>query len=222
MWGAEGTQGKKSDERAEALDEFSHLTPSFPEAEAALLISLELAKKIPHLYTKKVQMHHIAFHFLFSSALLTYTQVVIFHQPSLGIHWGDQLCSSSLSEAPWGGRDVWVRAQPSIWGCTTTHHTSSISSCLFSVSLAALGVCLGGMTAEGVIRGRMTVASRLQSPLKVWKRSLHQTKRNLCGKSPLSPTFLSFRFLSVSVLLLEFKPQGNTFIISRLQTLCFN
>lgn len=95
---------------------------------------------------------------------------------------------------------------------------SSILSC--SRFFFALGVWLAGVTAEGIRRGgAMTVASRLQTPLSVWKRRPHQTKMNYCGEWCPTPLFRS-HFLSVS--LLRFQLCDNTFIISRLKTLSFN
>ena len=77
-------------------------SPSFPEAEAAILIFLELAKKIPRICTENCT---------YSIPLplippLYVALALIFHQQSLGRQRGDQPRSPSPSEAPRGGRDV--------------------------------------------------------------------------------------------------------------------
>lgn len=52
-------------------------SPSFPEAQAAILIFLELTKKNPHLYTENCIYGIHYFTFLFSSAMLDYTHTSI-------------------------------------------------------------------------------------------------------------------------------------------------
>ena len=128
MWAAEGGLRGGSQMKAPKPFRSARTSPSFPEAEAAILIFLELAKKIPRICTENCT---------YSIPLplippLYVALALIFHQQSLGRQRGDQLRSPSPSEAPRGGRDVWAGG---IWGCRSTHHTSSISACLFSLSL---------------------------------------------------------------------------------------
>lgn len=52
-------------------------SPSFPETEAAILIFLELAKKIPTSLRQKLHTRHTVVHFPFSAAMPKYTHTSI-------------------------------------------------------------------------------------------------------------------------------------------------
>lgn len=144
-----------------------HTSPSFPEAEAALLISLELAKKFLISTLKKCTctIHHFTSFFpllcphthrssYFISPVLVFTEgISSVLQASQKLLWVGEMCELERSLAS---------------GDVQLHTTFPLSLLVYSVSLSALGVCLAGMTAEGVRRrGRTTVVSRLQNPLKV-------------------------------------------------------
>lgn len=150
-----GRTQRKSDERAEALLESSHLA--------------KLSKG------RGCYSYLLRAHICSGNCIATIQNssplVLLLCQSthtSIPIRRAGQLCSSSLSEAPWGGRDVWVGAPSGIWECEA--NATLPLSLLVCSPFFALGVWVAGVTAEGVKRGEaMTLVPRLQGPLDVWE-----------------------------------------------------